>query len=791
MKKQLVTLAASLALAHFSNGALAQQAAPAAWSGWARCQITVQGPGYTDQQTHTWTISGSAPTAQGAFQIYAATWSVVGGGSLSRTQGTQTLTAQWASNAPNTSAPLAVFVRASDKRMFIQSRHAQLRSAAAIQGYQQLTISGKPQTPGKINAEAFEWAFPVIAVSAPVAPDTNATANGSSTSPTNGSVGPMQPAGSQGTASCTWQFGQGSAAPAPPPTLTAQAIPTPGNPATTSPPANNPPGTSTPPVSSNPPANPPDTAPPTTSARLVSNSPTTVEQGAIGTVVTLTGQGTHWLQTKPTVVVAPDIGVPVRNAQASSDTELLAQLDVQYAAVAGPRTITVTAGSEVVSLPNAFTVTARARPELVSVTPLRAKQGEQNLTVRLTGRNTRWVQGATRVQLARSVDASKPGIQEPMPGVTVVSTTVHSPTSASAVLNVEANAAVGAYWFQVFDAAPSDWLKIVDGFTVEAATTTRAPIIHVEYPNGGERWIAESFDAFDVTWTHTYPAGQLFDVDFSLDGGTTWLRFDSNQSRTSTNVILHAHSELRPTTAALVRVSPAGNAAAGDTSDAPFTIAAPASATAAPPLTATPLDPALLPTPVLCTLRGPGQSSATPNYATPGSAHLYWEAVAGATGYKVSRSDLGVLTSQPLADTATSYVHLAKLSHPGTYVYTITATYPQGCGKTTISLNSQPPLTPEVYQTPASEAGRVRLAWSWPPRFSLERVVGDYTGVLITGPALPPAGREVRRREITGNFTLIDGVPAGSRTWTVKAYWDTPGGRVIDNAGKSVTVIVP
>jgi hypothetical protein len=418
MKKHVVTLAASLALAPFSSGAFAQQAVPAAWAGWARCQITVQGSGYTDQQTHTWTIAGGAPTAQGAFQIYAGTWSVLGGGSLSRTQGTQTLMAQWATNGPNISAPIAVFVRAADNRMFIQARHAQLRGAAAIQGYQQLTIDGKPQTPGKIAAEAFEWAFPVIAVSAPVPPAANATAIGSSTLPVNGSVGPMQPVGAQATAACTWQFGQGSAAPAPPPTLTARAIPTPDNPATSVPPANSPPGTTTPPGSSTPPSNPPGTTPPTnppgsttsptSGARLMSISPTTVEQGAIGTVVTLAGQGTHWLQTQPTIVVTPDIGRPVTISQATSDIELLAKFDVQYAAVPGPRTITVTTGSEVVSLPNAFTVTARARPELVSVTPNRAKQGEQNLTVQLTGRNTRWAQGATRVQIARAIDASQP-----------------------------------------------------------------------------------------------------------------------------------------------------------------------------------------------------------------------------------------------------------------------------------------------------------------------------------------------------------------------------------------------
>jgi hypothetical protein len=136
--------------------------------------------------------------------------------------------AQWATNTPNMSAPIAVFVRASDQRMFIQARHAQLRGAASIQGYQQLIIDGKPQTPGKIAAEAFEWSFPDITVSRPN-PNANLIANGSSTPVVNGSVGLMQPAGSHATVSCTWQFSQG-AAPAPPPTLTAQPIPTPAAP---------------------------------------------------------------------------------------------------------------------------------------------------------------------------------------------------------------------------------------------------------------------------------------------------------------------------------------------------------------------------------------------------------------------------------------------------------------------------------------------------------------------------------------------------------------------------------
>jgi hypothetical protein len=195
-----------------------------AWAGWARCQVDVQGPGYTEHQTHTWTIAGGTPTVEGAFRVYPGTWSVVGGGTLQRTQGTQTLMAQWAVNVPATSAPIAVFVRASDGRMLIQARHTQLRSSGAVAGYQQQTIDGKLQPPSQISAEAFEWSFPVIDGAS-----TSTSVSGSSAPGVNGSVGYMQPAGSRGTASCTWQLGQGAAAPAPPSILAAQAIPIPSS----------------------------------------------------------------------------------------------------------------------------------------------------------------------------------------------------------------------------------------------------------------------------------------------------------------------------------------------------------------------------------------------------------------------------------------------------------------------------------------------------------------------------------------------------------------------------------
>ena len=211
-KSQPSTQAAALlagvifALATTALGQTKPSAADGIWSGGAQCQVDVQGPGYAHHETHTWTLTGARPTRQGAIRIYAGTWGVSGQGSLARTQGTQTLTAQWTTNASRPDAPIAVFVRASDGKLILKSWHAQLRSPGGVTGSQRVTINGVVQTPeGKISLEAFEWAFPAAQDVA-----SSTSVGGSSTKATNGTVGPMQPGGSHGTAACTWQFQKAS-----------------------------------------------------------------------------------------------------------------------------------------------------------------------------------------------------------------------------------------------------------------------------------------------------------------------------------------------------------------------------------------------------------------------------------------------------------------------------------------------------------------------------------------------------------------------------------------------------
>src|SRR5204862_3311708 len=62
--------------------AAAQRPAPAApvWNGSVRCEIDLNGPGYSNHQTHTWTLTGGL-AADGNPLDYPGTWTVSGAGS--------------------------------------------------------------------------------------------------------------------------------------------------------------------------------------------------------------------------------------------------------------------------------------------------------------------------------------------------------------------------------------------------------------------------------------------------------------------------------------------------------------------------------------------------------------------------------------------------------------------------------------------------------------------------------------------------------------------------------------
>ena len=80
--------------------------------------------------------------------------------------------------------------------------------------------------------------------------------------------------------------------------------------------------------------------------------------------VNLTGQSTHWVQ--GTSVASFGAGITVASLTVNSATSATAVLNIDAAAAAGARNVTVTTGGEAVTLTNGFTVT-NGTPVLTTV----------------------------------------------------------------------------------------------------------------------------------------------------------------------------------------------------------------------------------------------------------------------------------------------------------------------------------------------------------------------------------------------------------------------------------------
>lgn len=185
------------ALALSSMVSLAQS--NALWSGSVQCQLNLQTDGYVHQEVQTWTLTGAAPTQQGAMQVFPATWSVIGQGGAQR----PTLVAQWSNNVPAMSAPIAIFIRASDNRLLIKLWHTQLAAFGGVNAIRQ--ISG---TQSNTANTAYEWAFPAIE---DVPTSTNVSGTG--TVPVTGNSVAIPSASATGSASCHWHFIKGGNGP--------------------------------------------------------------------------------------------------------------------------------------------------------------------------------------------------------------------------------------------------------------------------------------------------------------------------------------------------------------------------------------------------------------------------------------------------------------------------------------------------------------------------------------------------------------------------------------------------
>jgi len=198
---------------------------------------------------------------------------------------------------------------------------------------------------------------------------------------------------------------------------------------------------------------------------LTSLVPASAQQGRQNVLLTITGQFTHFAQGGTTQVSLGN-GVTVNTISVISATNLTAQVSIDPAAAVGTRTLTVTTGSEIVSVANVFTVTA-GTPIVLSLNPGDGQQGQSALSVAITGLNTHFVQGTSQVSFGS--------------GVTVTLLTVSSPTTATAVVNIDPAATIGTRTVTV--ATGTEVVSFNNGFTIVAGT----PAILSLNPGGSQQ----------------------------------------------------------------------------------------------------------------------------------------------------------------------------------------------------------------------------------------------------------------------------------------------------------------
>ena len=182
------------------SAAQTPSAADGPWSGQMQCVLSVRGPNYQDDQTHTWRIIPGSPVLNGVFRQWPAVWSVQGSGNRTLDTG---VSETWKSAVPPTNAPLAFSVNTVTGQMRIGSQHGLLNINGAITGStggRALPIIGALQ----------EWPFPIVDDVA-----TATTISGTRTRNAPNASGWRQPPGVPTTEACTWRFDKTPATNAP------------------------------------------------------------------------------------------------------------------------------------------------------------------------------------------------------------------------------------------------------------------------------------------------------------------------------------------------------------------------------------------------------------------------------------------------------------------------------------------------------------------------------------------------------------------------------------------------
>tara|TARA_Y100000588_G_C14280770_1_gene937019 strand:+ start:14952 stop:16682 length:1731 start_codon:yes stop_codon:yes gene_type:complete len=214
--------------------------------------------------------------------------------------------------------------------------------------------------------------------------------------------------------------------------------------------------------------------------------------------VELTGENTNWYDpyTIPTVSFSGS-GIDVDSVYVLSDESLHIQIDIQSSANAGQRDVTVALGGESVSLEGGFEILT---PEIISLTPSAAMQGENNIEVTL---------------VAAGVDFYDPySIEDIYFSGEGLSTSNYQVTSDNTVnfdLNVSSDAPIGSR--DVYLTGNFYELTKTDAFTVNENPYTTIEVAYSE----GWNIVGLAVDVDDNSYENLFPNAQSGTL-YSFDG---------------------------------------------------------------------------------------------------------------------------------------------------------------------------------------------------------------------------------------------------------------------------------
>ncbi len=164
--------------------------------------------------------------------------------------------------------------------------------------------------------------------------------------------------------------------------------------------------------------------------------------------------------------------------------------------VTGGQSTTISATLGNVSGSTLLTISGSTTPALTQVSPNTGGQGQQNLSIAITGSSTHFAQALTIANFGA--------------GITVASLTINSATSATAVVSIDPAAALGARTVTL--QSGNEMASLTNGFTVVARTLTSIAVT----PNPAPSIAIGATEQFTATGTFSDGSTQ------NLTGTATW-----------------------------------------------------------------------------------------------------------------------------------------------------------------------------------------------------------------------------------------------------------------------------